>query len=343
MLSVSAGEALAGTVPQVGAAERRARRWIAVAAATFGAAAILLPLAGPSSLDLAAVWARQEPDWSIFTQLRVSRTLLGLFAGGALALGGSVFQAMLRDALATPDTLGISAGASLGAVTAIALGAYVTAGVSGIWFGAFCGAVAVLVLVVGAATQRQTMSAYGLLLAGVATNSVCWALVLLIHSQSSLSQSFAISRWLIGSLDAVAYRTLVLFAGLVTVVAFLVIRRAREWNLLAVGEAWAGTRGGNVRGLLRFGYVSGSVLAASTVALTGPIAFISLVVPHLVRVRISADDRVLMPCAFFFGGVLLALCDALGRVILAPAEVPAGAITACIGGPYLLWLLRRRV
>ena len=85
------------------------------------------------------------------------------------------------------------------------------------------------------------------------------------------------------------------------------------------------------------------VLAAVTVALTGPIGFIGLVVPHLVRVRVSADYRILMPCSFFLGGVLLATCDAIGRVVLAPSEVPAGAITACIGGPYLVWLVRHRV
>lgn len=325
------------------AAERRARKWIAGSAAAFCVAAALLPLFGPSSLDLSRVWRRQEPDWSIFVQLRLSRTLLGLFSGAALALGGSVFQAMLRSALATPDTLGVSSGASLGAVIAIALGGHVALGVSGIWAGAFAGAGAVLVLVVAAATRQRDVSAYGLLLAGVATNSVCWALILLIHSLSGMSESFAISRWLIGSLDAIDYRALAMFIGLEIVVAILVVRRARQWNLLAVGEAWAGTRGGDVRRLLRFGYVAGSLLAASTVALTGPIGFIGLVVPHLVRVRVSADDRVLMPCAFLFGGVLLASCDALGRVVLAPAEVPAGAITACIGGPYLMWLLRDRV
>jgi iron complex transport system permease protein len=323
--------------------ERRAWQWIAAAALAFCAAAMLLPFLGPSPLDLSRVWRRQEPDWSILVQLRLSRTLLGLFSGAALALGGSVFQAMLRDALATPDTLGVSAGASLGAVAAIAMGWHLMAGVSGIWAGALGGAAAVLVLVVAAATQKSDVSAYGLLLAGVATNSVCWALILLIHSLSGMSQSFAISRWLIGSLDAIDYRALAMFVGLVIGAAIFVVRRARLWNLLAVGEAWAGTRGGDVRQLLRLGYIAGSFLAASTVALTGPIGFIGLVVPHLVRVRISADDRVLMPCAFFFGGVLLASCDAVGRVILAPAEVPAGAITACIGGPYLMWLLRRRV
>jgi iron complex transport system permease protein len=323
--------------------ERRARRWIAAAALTFCLAAVLLPFLGPSPLDLSRVWGRQEPDWSIFVQLRLSRTLLGLFAGAALALGGSVFQAMLRDALATPDMLGVSAGASLGAVVAIMLGWHVALGVSGIWAGALGGAALVLVSVVAASTRQRDVSAYGLLLAGVATNSVCWALILLIHSLSSMAQSFAISRWLIGSLDAIDYRALAVFVAVVVAAAMLVVRRARQWNLLAVGEAWAGTRGGDVRQLLRFGYIAGSFLAASTVALTGPIGFISLVVPPLVRVRVSADDRVLMPCAFLYGGVLLASCDAVGRVILAPAEVPAGAITACIGGPYLIWLLRRRV
>ena len=119
------------------------------------------------------------------------------------------------------------------------------------------------------------------------------------------------------------------------------IREARQWNLLAVGEAWAATRGANVRRALVQGYVAGSVLAAATVALTGPIGFVGLVVPHLLRGRLGGDDRRLMPCAFLLGGVLLAACDAFGRVVLAPAEIPAGAITAFIGGPYLIWMIRR--
>ena len=212
---------------------------------------LLLPFLGPSPLDLSRVWTRQEPDWSIFVQLRLSRTLLGLFAGAALALGGSVFQAMLRDALATPDTLGVS----LGRVArrrrrdrdglASRRPACPASGPA-----RSAGAAVVLVLVViAAATRQRDVSAYGLLLAGVATNSVCWALILLIHSLSGMSQSFAISRWLIGSLDAIDYRALAVFVAVVIVAAVLVVRRARQWNLLAVGEAWAETRGGDVRSL----------------------------------------------------------------------------------------------
>lgn len=325
-----------------GAVERHARRWIAASATAFLLAAVLLPFVGPSPLDLSRVWRREAPDWSILVHLRLSRTLLGLFAGAALALGGSVFQTMLRDALATPYTLGVSTGASLGAVTAIALGWDGVGGVPAVWAGALAGAAAVLLLVIGATARQREVSPFELLLAGVATNSICSALILLVHGLSGMSTSFAITRWLIGSLDAIEYGPLLILIATVSVLAGVIIRRGREWNLLGVGDAWAGTRGTDVRRLTSFGYISGSVLAAITVAVTGPIGFIGLVVPHLVRVRVSADDRVLMPCAFFLGGVLLASCDALGRVVLAPAEVPAGAITACLGGPYLIWLVRNR-
>jgi iron complex transport system permease protein len=318
-------------------------RWVAGSALAFALAAALLPLVGPAPLDMRRLWAHEEPDWSIFVHLRLTRTLLGLFGGASFALAGALFQSMLRDALATPYTLGVSTGASLGAVLVIAFGWHVFAGVPGIWAGALAGAGSVLLLVVVAATRQRQVSAFGLLLAGVATNSVCSALILLVHGLAGMSESFAIARWLIGSLDAVEYAALLPYAGSVAFIGTYVVSRARHWNLLAVGEAWASTRGTAVTRLLFAGYASGSLLAAGTVALTGPIGFIGLVVPHVVRVRISADDRVLMPCAFFLGGVLLASCDALGRVVLAPAEVPAGAITALVGGPYLVWLIRHRV
>ncbi len=322
--------------------DSRARIWLVMSAAAFIAAAVLLPFVGPGTIDLSRVWAGEEPDRSILVHLRVSRTLLGLFSGAALALAGSVFQSMLRDALATPYTLGVSTGASLGAVIAIALGWHVVGEVSAVWAAAIAGAAVVLILVVGAAARQRQVSAFGLLLAGVATNSVCTALILLVHGLSNMSDSFAISRWLIGSVDAVDYGALAVYVSVVIALSVMVIRQARLWNLMAVGEAWAATRGAPVSRLLFRGYAAGSVLAASTVALTGPIGFIGLVVPHIVRARVSADDRILMPCAFLLGGVLLASCDAIGRVVLAPAEVPAGAITAFIGGPYLVWLVRHR-
>jgi iron complex transport system permease protein len=315
--------------------------WVGASASLFAAAALLLPFVGPSALDWDRVWQRQEPDWSILTNLRLSRTLLGLFGGGALALAGSLFQSMLRDALATPYTLGVSTGASLGAVVAIAFDWHMVGGIVGIWAGALAGAALILFVVMGAATRDGQLSSSSLLLAGIAINSVCSALILLVHGLTGMSQSFAISRWLIGGLDAIERSTLFVYALIVVSTGLIVIRQGRQWNLLAIGEAWAATRGAQVKRALFQGYIAGSILAAATVALTGPIGFVGLVVPHLLRGRLGGDDRLLMPCAFLLGGVLLASCDALGRVLLAPAESPAGAITAFIGGPYLIWVIRR--
>jgi iron complex transport system permease protein len=143
-----------------------------MASCAFVAAAIGLPLVGPFALDLGRVAARQEPDWTILVHLRVSRTLVGLFAGGALSLAGTLLQAMLRDALATPYTLGISSGASLGAVIAIWAGWTTVAGVPAVWIAALGGAATVLVLVVGASVQGRQITAFGLLLSGLAANSV---------------------------------------------------------------------------------------------------------------------------------------------------------------------------
>lgn len=319
-----------------------AGRWVAVFAVAFCAAALLLPFIGPFGLDVERVRARQEPDWSILVQLRVSRTLLGLFAGGALSLAGTLFQAMLRDALATPYTLGISAGASLGAVLAIWRGWQQIAGIPAIWVAALAGAAVALALVVGAALQQRHVSSFSLLLSGLAANSVCAALIIVIYGLVSATKSFSISRWLIGSVDSVDYAALSGFVALVAAAAAVVMRQAKSWNLMAVDPSWAATRGARVTQLTLSGYGAGSLLTAATVALTGPIGFVGLVVPHLIRTRIGADHRVLMPCAFLGGGVLLAGCDAIGRIVIAPSEIPAGAVMAILGGPYLVWVLRQR-
>lgn len=311
--------------------------------AVFFLAALILPWIGPGPLHIRDTLHFGSLDSYIFLQLRVTRTLLALFAGGALSLAGALFQAMLRDALATPYTLGVSTGASLGAVVMISFGWSVLWGIPATWIGAMVGAASVLVMVMGVAAKQRRISAFGLLLTGVALNSVCGSLILLLYSLAGVARSFSISRWLIGSVDATSYGSLTVFAVVVTAVSALVIVQAKNWNLMAVDETWAASRGVRVRTLLLEGYVSGSVLTAGAIALTGPIGFVGLIVPHVVRGRISSDHRILMPCAFFLGGTLLAVCDALGRVVLAPAEVPAGVILALLGGPYLIWLVRGRL
>ena len=250
---------------------------------------------------------------------------------------------MLRDALATPYTLGISAGASLGAVATIAAGWETFFGIPVTWIGALAGAFSVLVLVIGGSFKRRQISAFSLLLTGIAINSVCAAFIIILSSFAGMSRSFSIARWLIGSIDATSYSSLGVLAAVVFITSGFILSQARSWNLLAVGERWAASRGVRVGGLLGRGYVAGSVLVAGAIALTGPIGFVGLIVPHLVRSRISPDHRVLMPCVFFFGGALLAFCDALGRIVMPPAEIPAGAVLALIGGPYLVWVIRQRI
>lgn len=308
----------------------------------FFGAALILPWVGAGPISLSRVLQHRAPDYEILMQLRVSRTLLALVAGGALALAGALFQAMLRDALATPYTLGISAGASLGAVAVIAAGWETFLGVPMTWIGALAGAFGVICLVIGGAFRQRQISAFSLLLSGIAINSICAAFIIILSSFAEMSRSFSIARWLIGSIDATSYSSLAMLAAVVLSVSAVILTQARSWNLLAVGERWAASRGVRVGALLVQGYVLGSILAAGSIALTGPIGFVELIVPHLVRSRISPDHRILMPCSFLLGGALLALCDALGRVAIPPMELPAGAVLALIGGPYLVWVIRQR-
>ena len=320
-----------------------ARNSLALSILVFVSAAVVLPWVGEGPINLAHVLHHESPDYEILIQLRISRTLLALVAGGALSLAGALFQAMLRDALATPYTLGISAGASLGAVSVIALGWETIVGIPATWIGALIGAFGVLALVIGGAFQRRQISAFSLLLTGIAINSVCAAFIIIFSSLAGMSRSFSIARWLIGSIDATSYTSLAALTIVVFITSIVILLQARSWNLLAVGEQWAASRGVRVGSLLGTGYIAGSILVAGAIALTGPIGFVGLIVPHLVRSRISPDHRVLMPCVFFFGGALLAFCDALGRIIMPPSEIPAGAVLALIGGPYLVWVIRQRV
>lgn len=316
--------------------------WVWASAVLFLSAGLFLPWIGPGSISIDRVLARAAPDYPIFVELRVSRTLLGLLAGGALALTGSLFQSMLRDSLATPYTLGVSAGAALGAVLTFAFGLDAVLGFPATWVGAMAGAAVVLIIVAGASWKQGQLSGVRLLLSGIALNSTCLAFILLVNSLVRDRRSFSITQWLLGSVDAVSYRALFVFAAIVCLTSIVVITNARGWNLLAVGETWARSRGVDMRRLTITGYCCGSVLTAGAIALTGPIGFVGLIVPHLVRSRISPDNRILMPCSLLLGGVMLASCDTIGRMVLAPAELPAGAVMALIGGPYLVWLVRRR-
>lgn len=306
------------------------------------AALLIAPLIGSSDARLMRALAGESPDKEIFFYARLPRVLLAAMGGGALALAGVIFQALLRDALATPFTLGVSSGASLGAVTAICLGWRLVGAFPAVWVTAFAGAALTMFVVVSIASEGRRMSSFTLLLSGVTINSICMALILFLHYSAGFAQSFAIVRWLMGGIESLEYSTLGILAVGVLTGFGLTLVKANDFNLLAVGEEWAATRGVNLKSLMVFAYVVGSFLTASVTALTGPIGFIGLIVPHALRIAVGADHRLLIPASFCLGAGFLVICDTLARTVLAPTEIPVGVITAMLGGPFFIWLLRSK-
>src|SRR5260370_11463725 len=289
---------------------------------------VVLAVVGPTGIDMQRVLARAAPDYGIFVELRITRVLLGLLAGGAVAMGGGLFQAMLRDSLATPYRVGVSGGAASGAVVVLALDLERILGFPALWLGSMVGAGAVLAMVAGASWKGGHLSSVRLLLTGISLNSICSAFILLIYGVARERRSFSITQWLLGSVDSVSYTALLVFAVAVALSSAVLLRQARARDLIAIGGTRSAARGVDLQRVMVTRYVCGSLLTAGAIALTGPIGFVGLIVPHLVRSRISPDNPLLLPCSFMLGGLMSAACDAIGHVLLAPAELPAGAVMA---------------
>ena len=301
-----------------------------------------MPLIGSASIDPRKAMEGLSPHREILFYVRLPRVLLALLAGGGLALAGVTFQALVRDALADPYTLGVSSGASLGAVLAICLGWRQAAHLPAVTLSAFAGAALTLLLVILIASRGARLSSFTLLLAGITINSISVALILFLHNLADFSQSFAISRWLMGGIEVVEYPSIAALALLIFVIAAYLFAGARQWNLLAVGEEWAAARGVAVSRLMLGGFLAGSLLTGAITAVTGPIGFIGLIVPHAVRLALGADHRAVIPVSCLTGAAFLAVCDTVARTALAPTEIPVGVITAMLGGPFFIWLLRSR-
>jgi iron complex transport system permease protein len=300
------------------------------------------PLLGGSGLDYQKLMRHERPDWNIFVQLRLPRALLALVTGASLAVSGTLFQALLRDALATPSSLGVSAAASLGAVIAISTTVESERSFPRVWLFALIGAAAVIVFVALLAQTNRRFSSFTLLLTGIAVNGICLAAILLLNSLAGITKSFQITHWLMGGIDAVEYSVLGLLA-LVSIPVFVwILIRARIWNVLSYGDAWAEGRGIDTRSLSIRGFIAGTILTGTMTAVTGPIAFVGLIVPHLLRRLVGADHRILLPASLFGGGAFLVVCDTISRSVLAPIEIPVGVTTALLGGPFFVWLLWKR-
>lgn len=329
------------------------RRRVAIATLTFGTlavlAVVLAPLVGSTRISLARVldpsipWA-DNVDAQIFFVARLPRTLAGALVGASLAAAGVVLQALLRNPLATPFTLGVSAGASLGAMLAIMANVSLAfAGVTGVPIASFAGSLgAVLIVYALARVRHRGLSTDVLLLAGVTLNAFFSALILFVQYFADFAETFRAVRWLMGDLDVGSFQPIVAALPMVGLAALCFAWLPRSLNLLAMGPDAASTRGVDVVRAQRVAFFSASVATGAAVSLGGPIGFIGIVVPHLVRLLVGADHRVVLPASALFGAAFLVACDVVARTVMSPMELPVGVITALIGGPFFLWLLVTR-
>ena len=300
---------------------------------------ILGPLFGMKSIPFSATGQERE----ILFNIRIPRVLCAFAAGAMLSLSGMSFQALFRNPLATPFTLGVSSGAALGAAIFIRLGlAFSIAGISGTSLAAFTGAMIAVALVYGLTRIKGGFTTTTLLLAGIAISFFFSSLILLIQYTSGLSHSFRIIQWMMGSLTAADYGKLVNLLPFLGAGAVLLLFLHREMNLFMVGEDIAVSRGVNVGLVKKLIFLAASLMVGGVVAVCGPIGFVGMMSPHICRLLVGADHRFLTPAAFLFGGLFLALCDTLARTLIAPAEIPVGVITALLGGPFFIWLLLSR-
>ena len=310
---------------------------------------IITPLIGASKISLQKALSNdlafnENIDANILFLARLPRIFLGAITGAALAVAGAVFQALLRNDLAAPFTLGVSSGASLGAVIAIAFGLNLTfMGFSIIPISAFLGALGAIFLVFSLARSRHgEFPTSVLLLAGVTANFFFAAMVMFIHYLSDFTQSFQIIRWLMGGLDITDYKTVLSICPLVFLGVGMLLYVSRDLNLISTGVASALSRGVDVNRTQKIGFISASLITGTVVAMAGPIGFVGLIVPHIVRLLIGPDLRLLIPASMFFGASFLIACDSVARTIIAPAEIPVGVVTAMLGGPFFVWLLKRK-
>jgi len=335
------------------ATTRPIRARLTLTLASFGlvtlVTCLLAPLVGSSHISLARVFDRSIPftdnvDAQIFFVARMPRVFAGALTGASLAAAGVVFQALLRNPLATPFTLGVSAGASLGAMLAIVFGAVAAVGpFSAVPLASLAGAAIAAAIVYRLATmQDRAMSTTVLLLAGVTLNSFFSALIMFVQYIADFAQVYRATRWIMGDLDVGGFDPIVAAAPMIVIAFGLFALLPSSLNLLSVGADAAAARGVDVGRAQRLAFASASLATAAAVSLAGPIGFIGIVVPHLVRLMVGVDHRIVLPASALFGAAFLVVCDLAARMLLAPLEIPVGVVTAMLGGPFFLWLLVRK-
>ena len=309
--------------------------------ALIGCAAIFCaPFIGILELDLPSLLrgTANEIQLDVFWRLRIPRVAAGFLIGGALAFCGVVFQALFHNPLASPFTLGVSSGATFGAAISIVFGVAAPEVLS------MLGALLTIALVFWAGRSRFGLESTGMLLMGVVVNFFFGSLVVFFQYMSDLTELFSLMRWLMGNLEITSPALLPLLAALLLAAILWYAAHGIELDLLSLGDELALARGVAVERKRAQLFLLCSLLVALAVTIAGPIGFVGIVVPHFCRILYGPSHRGLIVRSAWVGGIALVVCDAIGRTITPPAEIPVGVVTAVIGAPIFIFLLlyRRR-
>jgi ABC-type Fe3+-siderophore transport system permease subunit len=304
--------------------------------------AVLAVWGGGQTLDLASIRTDSTTQTLLF-RLRLPRVAMAALIGASLAIAGAALQALFRNPLAEPATLGVSGGGAVGASIAIAFGwGTRISGIPLVFIAGFAGAMAAVLVVHRIARSGALLLPGALLLAGVVVNLIASAAVLAIQYTTDSSRAMQILRWIIGSLEVVGFDTVWRMLLFLAPCWIVLLALSRELHLLAMGEDTAGALGVNVERCETAVHLICSLLVGVTVAVGGAIGFVGLIVPHAVRLLFGEDLRIVLPGSLVLGAAFLIAADLVARVAFRPVELPVGAVTALIGGPVFLWLLHRR-
>ena len=320
---------------------------LAVVLTGVALAALFVGSAGLSASAVARALAGRAEASSVEAivtlSLRLPRVAVAVLAGAALAVAGVGFQALTRNPLAEPSILGVSSGAAFGVVLAqifgLSAGLLAALGVAAFAFGGALLAAAIVYLI---AVAPGGLAVQTLLLAGVIVGIFFSAAITVIISVVDFNRLSGVIHWLLGNLAPIPAASLALFAALAAGGVWLILSSARELNLLALGEEAASQLGVDAERLKRRVFVAAALLTGTVVAFTGPIGFVGLIVPHVLRSLVGQDNRFLVPTAALAGGAFLLAADTLARNLVAPAELSVGVITAFCGAPFFVWVLRTR-
>jgi len=301
---------------------------------------------GPAGISLkdALTWVTgsrsvDQTAWMILFKIRLPRILLAGLVGFTLAFGGVVFQALLRNPLAEPFILGISSGAAVGTIIGIVLGLGFNLGVPLL---SFMGALFTILLVMGIASRHGGLESSTLLLTGVIINAFFTAVIMFFMATTGGSRLHSMLFWLYGDLSQSRYVQLSIGLPLILAVSGIIYFFSRHLNLIVGGEESALQMGVQVELLKWISFLGISLMTGLVVSFSGIIGFVGLIVPHLMRMVLGADHRLLMPAAALGGAVFLIAADTFARTILSPSELPVGVITAFLGAPFFIYLLRQR-